>query len=65
MPARLAGTTLSSDDCVHCGNQRCRQVHEEPEVFSLLFGVSTESMEPIVPPDTTGTVDVLGAKGSS
>ena len=47
-----------------CLNQRRRQVHEVPEVFTALFGGLHESKESIVPTDTTGTFDVSGAKGN-
>jgi hypothetical protein len=45
-------------------NQRRRQVHEVPEVFTALFGGVHKSKESIVPTDTTGTFDVFGAKGN-
>jgi hypothetical protein len=40
-------------------------VHDVPEVFAMLFGTLHKSKELIVPPDTTGTFDVSGAKGNS
>jgi hypothetical protein len=40
-------------------------VHEIPDIPPELFGATYELTESIVPPDTTGIVDVSGAKESS